>query len=164
MRAVLWVGRLSSEPLKKTISIKRTTYASITYQRDMEDPKYKDWVALEREYNELEAKSFFTPEEQRELDELKEKIGKKWVSTIVGPSLLFTATFVALSINSEPNPAYMIPIIFFVAIAVVGGVFLKEKGVQNKLPQDKRYKALCAKERARRDAEKQKVLDRARAL
>ena len=80
----------------KTISIKRNTYASITYQRDMGDPAYQEWVALENEYNEIEKRSYLTDEEREFLRGIEEEKKKKKQLIIV--SLLLVGILGPISI------------------------------------------------------------------
>ena len=47
-------------------------YADITYQRDMDDPRYPEWVRLEREYNEsLQNNRRLSAQEYRDMEQME---------------------------------------------------------------------------------------------
>ena len=158
--------------VNSTITVNRTTYASITYQRDMDDPKYKEWVAFENEYNALERKSFFTTEEISQLSEIKTAVGRKWSAGIVIPGIMFTAMMAMPAIitiaTGQKWDGICTAFAAAAALLLVGIVlclkFLKDEAVTNMLPKDKKYTVLCANERMRKDMAKQEVLNRARMI
>ncbi len=59
------------------IITEHTNYASITYQRDMDDPKYPQLTALEAAYNDCEGKQYLTDEEQKRLADAEQKVDKQ---------------------------------------------------------------------------------------
>lgn len=80
------------------VNIKRTTYASITYQRDRDDSKYSQWVALEREYNAIEEKSYYTEQERQEIVAHFKKQSMMWA---IFAGLAFIAATALMSLLSK---------------------------------------------------------------
>lgn len=59
------------------IITEHTNYASITYQRDMDDPKYEKLSFLEEKYNKCDDISFLTDDEETQKKKIEEEIDKK---------------------------------------------------------------------------------------
>ena len=156
--------------VNSTVTIKRTTYASITYQRDMDDPKYSQWVELESEYNAIEEKNFFTQQDE-------DAIRKHFTGEMLKYAVIFLIASVLCNfiLYQVDDPLMIVACIIVMVSAVIclglkaymcmmtkdirvaGARILKEaKGGDA-------YEAVKAAN-DRKQAEKQEVLDRAAAL
>lgn len=160
------------------VSVNRTTYASISYQRDMDDPKYKDWLSLENEYNEMSVKSYLSSEEEKQLNQIRNNMLDKYTKfygtsfTVWQCLIIILGLFVFLIGFPIGNP---MPCLIAGVIMAVGGYalfgFVKRKVlseagqyVENKLLKDDVYISLVQTEAARRDKARKVILDRARML
>lgn len=159
--------------VNKTISIQRTTYASITYQRDMEDSRYKDWVKLEREYNDALAKTYLDSSEQLRLKQIKDETVRK--GTRIAQFLGVFAAILLFASDYIPPDFYVICLVGGLLLAIAALYFIlgkKGKGekvalsmyAKSALVKNSEYNALLKKEDARRTQARTEILDQARAL
>lgn len=160
--------------VNSTVTIKRTTYASITYQRDSDDPKYLQWVELEREYNAIEEKNFFT---QQDADAIRKHFNGETLKYAVYAIIATVLGGIIAGLVADPhNPFFMIVacIIVMVPGIYLGlqayAMYMMSKDIRAAgariLKEAKGGNAYEAVKAAndRKQAEKQEVLNRAAAL
>lgn len=133
--------------VNKTISIKRNTYASITYQRDMEDRAYQEWVALENEYNEIEKRSYLSEEDKEIVRSIEENVKEKYRKIFI--------VVVALSV---------VTLNIFSGILCVWAYVKREALVIRKVMKSSQYIEIKSRANQKKETAKQAVLDRARSL
>lgn len=172
--AVTWATEFGAFT-NNNVSVERTTYASITYQRNMDDPRYSKWAVLENEYNALEARSFLTNEEQKEIDAIMNKIVMEGKLLFGFGKFLFLAIAIALTIygikigqeDSEMSMLCFVGCFLFVGLFYLVHRFIKvtKDNVQpNALEKNERYLQIRKNENSRKNAEKAAVLARARTI
>lgn len=142
--------------VQKSISVNRTTYASITYQRDKDDPKYSQWVALENEYNEAERNSFITPEESQKLAEIEQAI-KKADKLRLLVAFILVGVFIYVVISFP----FLYYIMFLAGIVLL---ITQNWRIKKKIEKDAEYCRIHAAAAKRKDEAKAKILARAEAL
>ena len=134
-------------------------YASITYQRDLDMPEYSKLKALEDQYNECDAFSYLSNEENNEfLTIQKEFDGLRKASRVLSVFFLILALillFFAVKMQT------LLP--FFVCIAACVGFWLFSKRYKS-YRNSKRYCELVSLDNKRRMEHKKYFVDQARAL
>lgn len=156
--------------VNSTFTIKRTTYASITYQRDMDDPKYSQWVELESEYNAIEAKNFFT---QQDADAIRKHFTGEMLKYAV--YILIASVLCEIIVDLIDDPLMIVACSIVIVSAVIclslkAYMYMKTKDIRAAgariLKEAKGGDAYEAVKAAndRKQAAKQEVLDRAAAL
>ena len=162
------------------VSIQRTSYASISYQRDMDDPKYREWVKLENEYNSMLSRSFLTDTEQRQYEQMRKEAEKKIRKSYQAAMMFGQCVFYGMALLSvimilcvpETTPIMGICAIVFICL----GYFVYNRGMKKTLRVDieklidsslsKRsdYVQLMQTNALRREQSRTQLLNRARDL
>lgn len=135
-------------------------YANITYQRDLDMPEYSKLKALEDEYNECDAFSYLSNEENREFCTIqRDFIRLHKASRFL--SVFFLILAVILLLISARVLHTFLP--FFLSIAACGGFWLFSKRYKS-FSNSKRYCELVKLDNERRMEHKKYFVDQARAL
>lgn len=152
-----WVSSYGAHVTREIIT-EHTNYASITYQRDMDSPKYAELSRLEAEYNECDKKDFLTAEEESKMTSSLEcaegdrKKNKK-IAIIAGVVSAYILLTVSVAIKNH------LPIIAGIAIVVY---FAKKSSNAYSNNHDLNYYNSLNEQR--REDRKQELIERAKRV
>ncbi len=166
------------------VSVERTTYASITYQRDREDPLYSQWLVLENEYNDMLGRSFLDDKDHRRLEKIRqeataksEKIPKTIKKVValcfLGMAAISLITFVIGFGQKLVADSGFFALIFFISgiLELYWSNLITEsdkkmnKSLANRsIKKNNEYSRLMELDAARREQARTEILDLARML
>ena len=144
--------------IRKEIITEHTNYASITYQRDMDDPKCMKLSKLEAAYNECDNQRFLTDKEETSFNEACDaahKEGKKYKKLAIITGVVSAYVLLVASIAVK-NP---IPII----AGIVLTIYFARKSA-NSHNNNVEFNRLTDINSSRREARKQELLTAAKQL
>lgn len=154
-----WVSDYGAHVTTQVIT-EHTNYASITYQRDIEDAKYEKLKFLEEKYNQCDSISCLTDEEETEEQQIMEEFNKKH-STF--KKLFIAAIITTIWGLSVLTMFIKAPILFVVGI-IICIILGKKSSYYDDYTNNSQFRELRARDKARRLQVKQDIIDQAKAL
>lgn len=133
-----------------------TNYASITYQRDMDNPKYEQLTALEDAYNSCTGKQYLTQEEQQRLSNAKLAVDAKRSKLIIyGMVALIGSIVLGIILRSVFE-------VSFFGLVAMGNYLLKRSKVSYET--DSNCRTILDLYASREAAEKQSIIKQAKSI
>lgn len=140
--------------VQREIITEHTNYASITYQRDIDDGKYSQLTELEKAYNDCTGKQYLSEDEQNRLIDAQLAVDKRRSKYIM---YAVVAVIVSIVISMMTS---VVP--FFYGLMVMGYfMFIRSK---LRYDTDSACRALYDLNESREAAAKQKIVNQAKAI
>ena len=146
--------------IQTEIITEHTNYASITYQRDLDAPSYKELKALEDKYNQCDSTSYLNDEEDAEMQSIINAFDRKHSLFKI---LLIAAVFLTVWVLSVKS--MQIGSIYPIGIGILACIVLWNRSSHfDNYNNNARYRQLMSINDERRDHIKAQILNQAKSI